>query len=93
MKLTQAIKFFISNAIFDTSPSNTNFCTDIAVPVDKKVFSLALSRMPNSSSEDNRELEGSSWIKSYKTIISYIMVVERTCIISQLLEGFVFFYQ
>lgn len=91
MKLTQEIRFFISKAIFDTTPSKTNFCTEIAAPVDKKVFSLALSRMLKSSSEDTWELEGFSWIKSYKIIIIHILVIEKTCITSLLLQGFVFY--
>jgi hypothetical protein len=64
-KLVQATKFFVSRPLFPASPSKTYFCINPAAP-HRNVFSLASSRIPNSSCDDIWNLGGRAWITPCK---------------------------
>ena len=66
-KLVQATKFLVSRPIFPASPSKMYFCIDTAAP-QRKVLSLASSRILNNSCEDIGNLEGLAWTRSCKEL-------------------------
>jgi len=64
-KLAQATTFFASSTVFPISPSKMYFCIG-AASLDRKVFSLASSRMLKSSCEEIGSLGGLAWRRSWR---------------------------